>query len=293
MWLKSVYVVFLLFYHVESASILALFSSLSFSDHFVYRGYISLLAQKGHSVVVMTPYPGHFQYPEVEKIVELNVGPESAPLWEEFKILMTNTDDYYPRLKALNELSIKVAIAQLMSKQMTSLFMNPNVKFDLVITEADMPILYAVADKYKVPHVSITSSSGKLHQYEAKGNPIHPILYPDVNTIHHRNITNWQKLVEVNRQYHSKYEYYNYFLPLCEVAAKKILGLERSLQEVEHDIDLLFVAANPVLIGNRPTAPATIYTDLLHIRPGLPLPPVNQHKYFGLSYFSKIYLIIK
>ncbi|XP_013170603.1 PREDICTED: UDP-glucuronosyltransferase 2C1-like [Papilio xuthus] len=290
MWLKSVYMVFLLIYHVESASILALFSSLSFTDHIVYRGYISLLAQNGHSIVVMTPYPGHFQFPEVEKIVELNVGPESASLWEEYKILMTNTDDYYPRLKALNELSIKVAIAQLMSKQMTSLFMNPNVKFDLVITEADMPILYAAADKYKAPHITITAGSGKLHQYEAKGNPIHPILYPDVNTIYHRDISSWQKLFEVNRQYHSKNEYFYNFLPLCDIAAKKILGLKRSLLDVEYDIDLLFVAGNPVLIGNRPTSPATVYTDRLHIKPGLLLPPdlkaVLDSAKNGVIYFS-------
>ncbi|CAG4953743.1 unnamed protein product [Parnassius apollo] len=220
----------------------------------------------------MTPYPGYFQYSEVENVVEINVGEESAPLWDEYKMLMTNVDDYYPRLKALNEHSIKLAIAQLQSKQMAALFINPDVKFDLLITEADMPILYAVADKYNVPHISITTSSGKIHQYEAKGNPTHPILYPDVNTINYRNASTWQKIVELNRFYHSKYEYYNYFLPLCEVAAKKILGLKRSLLEVEYDIDLLFIASNPVLIGNRPSVPATIYTDRLHIVPGLPLP---------------------
>lgn len=276
MWLKLICAVFIFYFHqaAKCASILALFSSLSFTDHFVYRGYISLLAQRGHSIVVMTPYPGHFQLPEAERIIELNVGTESAPLWDEYKMLMTNVDDYYPRLKALNEHAIKVAIAQLMSKQMTALFINPTAKFDLVITEADMPILYAVADKYKAPHISITTSSGKIHQYEAKGNPINPILYPDVNAIDYRNQTAWQKLTELNRHYQTKYEYYNYFLPLCEVAAKKIFGLKRSLLEVEYDIDLLFVASNPILIGNRPTVPATVYTDRLHIKPGLPLPMV-------------------
>ncbi|XP_068619001.1 UDP-glucosyltransferase 2-like [Battus philenor] len=265
----------LLFYLLQStecATILALFSSLSFSDHFVYRGYISQLVRNGHSAVVMTPYPGHFQQPDVEKIVEINVGAESAPLWDEYKMLMSNVDDYFPRLRAINELSIKIAIAQLMSKQMTALLINPNVKFDLVITEADTPILYAVAEKYKAPHISITASSGKIHQYEAKGNPNHPIFYPDVNTIYHGNMSYWQKLHEIKRYYETKYEYYNYYLPLCEVAAKKLLGLKRSLLDVEYDIDLLFVAGNPVIIGNRPTVPAIIYTDRLHLKPGLPLP---------------------
>lgn len=278
MELPKISIVFLLIYFlqvVKSASILALFSSLSFSDHLVFRGYISLLAQKGHSIVVMTPYPGQFGYPEVERIVELNVGQESGPFWEEYKNLMTDTDDYYPRLRMINEFSVKLAVAQLKSKPMTALFINPNVKFDLVITEADVPVLYAVAEKYQAPHIAITASSGKIHQYESKGAPIHPILYPDVNTLNYRNLSRWQKLVEINRYFQTRHEYYNTYLPLCEVAAKKIFGLKKSLQEVEHDIDLLLVAANPLLISNRPSPPSIKYVDRLHIKPGFALPAVN------------------
>lgn len=275
-WYKLCILLLICSYQVESAAILALFSSLSFSDHLVFRGYISSLVQEGHSVVMMTPYPGHFTYPDVERIVELDVGEQSGQFWDEYTKLMTNIDDYYPRLKEINELSLKVAIAQLKSKQMTALFINPNIKFDLVITEADVPVLYAAADKYKAPHIAITTSSGKIHQYEAKGNPIHPLLYPDVNMLNYKNLSVWQKLVEINRHIQTKYEYYNNYLPLCELAAKKILGLTRDLQEVEYDIDMLFVTANPLLVGVRPTVPAIKYTDRMHINPGLSLPQVSR-----------------
>ncbi|XP_026315009.1 UDP-glucuronosyltransferase 2B15-like [Hyposmocoma kahamanoa] len=258
--------------HVQCSSILALFSSLSHSDHFVFRGLATKLAQRGHNVVMMTPYPGHFTYPEIEKIVELDVGQESGAYWDEFKNLMSNTEDYYTRMRAINEFNVKLAISQLKSKQMTALFINPNIKFDLVITEADVPVLYAVADKYKVPHIAITTTSGKIHQYEAKGNQIHPILYPDVNTLNYGNLNLWQTLVEVNRYIQTRNEYYNNYLPLCEIAAKRILGLKRNLIEVEQDIDVLFIAANPLLVGNRPTVPSTVFTDLLQIVPGLSLP---------------------
>ncbi|XP_023940406.2 UDP-glycosyltransferase UGT5-like [Bicyclus anynana] len=257
---------------VESASILALFSSLSFSDHLVFRGYLSLLTQSGHSVVLMTPYPGQFTYPDAERIVELNVGQESSVYWEEYKALMTNTDDYYSRMRAINEFSIKLAVAQLKSKPMTAVLGNPNVKFDLVITEADVPLLYAVADKYEAPHIAITASSGKIHHYESKGSPIHPLLYPDINSVNFRNLSSWQKIVEFNRHFQTRQEYYNTYLPLCDVAAKKIFGFRRSLLDVERDIDLLFVASNPVLIGNRPSPPAVVYVDRMHIKPGYPLP---------------------
>ncbi|XP_045502644.1 UDP-glycosyltransferase UGT5-like isoform X2 [Colias croceus] len=273
-WLRRISVVFLFFLAckgVESASILALFSSLSFSDHLVFRSYISLLVQRGHSVVMMTPYPGNFNSQEMERIVELNVGTESAPFWEEYKRLYTDTDDYFPRLKSMNELSLKLAIAQLKSKPMTSLLINPNVKFDLVITEADVPLLYAIAEKYQTPHISITTSSGKIHQYESKGTPIHPILYPDVNTLSHRNLTRWQKIVEIYRYFSTRNEYYNHYLPLCDVAAKKMFGLNRELIEVEYDIDILLIASNPLLIGNRPTVPAISFVDRLQIKPGFPL----------------------
>lgn len=276
-----------LFYSIDCASILALFSSLSYADHLVFRGYVSLLAQRGHNVVVMTPYPGQFQHPELEKIVELDVGQESAQYWEEYKMLITNTDDHYSKMRPLNELSVKIAIEQLKSKQMTALFVNPNIKFDLVVTEADVPVLYAVADKYQVPHISITTSSGKIHQYEAKGNPIHPILYVDVNTLNHQNLTRWQKVVEFYRHLQTKNEYYNNYLPLCELAAKKILGLKRELQEVEHEIDMLFVAANPLLVGNRPVVPAITFVDRMHIKPGLKLPQVKQSE--GLCVFIYIF----
>ncbi|KAG6449959.1 UDP-glucosyltransferase 2-like [Manduca sexta] len=275
---------------VDGASILALFSSLSYSDHLVFRGYVSLLAQSGHSLVVMTPYPGQFMYPDTENIVELDVGQESAPFWDEYKKLLTNTDDYYPQLRAMNELSLKIAIAQLKSKQMTALFINPNIKFDLVITEADVPLLYAVADKYKVPHISITTSNGKIHQYEAKGNPIHPILYPDVNTLNYGNLSRWQKVIEFYRHIQTKNEFYNNYLPLSELAAKKIFGLKRDLQQVEYDIDLLFIASNPLLIGNRPVVPAITFVDRMHITPDISLPQNVQafldSQIKGVVYFS-------
>lgn len=258
---------------VQSASILALFSSLSPPDQLVFRGYLTLLAQEGHSIVVMTPYPGQFKY--VKKIVELDVSEESTPYWEEFKVLVTNTDDYFPRLKAMNEYSLKLAIAQLKSKQMTALFINPEIKFDLVITEADVPFLYAVADKYQAPHIAITTSTGKLHQYEAKGNPMHPFLFPDVYSLYHGNLTIWQKISELRRYYEIRNEYYNHYLPLSELAAKKILGLNRSLEEVESDIDFLFIASNPLLVGVRPVVPTITYVDRMHINPEQNLPKVG------------------
>ncbi|KAJ2944738.1 hypothetical protein O0L34_g1626 [Tuta absoluta] len=277
-------------YVAESANILALFSSLSFSDHLVFRGYVSRLSRAGHSVVVMTAYPGHHTASEVERIIELDVSQESLPFWNEWLKLVTNTDDHFTRMRAINDFSIKLAIAQLKSKQMTALFVNPNVKFDLVITEADVPLLYAAADKYKVPHVAITTSSGKIHQYEAKGSPTHPILYLDVNTMSYGSSSNWQKLTEFKRYIQTKYEYYNNYLPLCEIAAQNIFDLKRSLSEVESDIDLLLVSANPVLNGNRPSSPSIVYTDRLHLKPGFNLPQnlksVLDAATKGVIYFS-------
>ncbi|KAJ0173640.1 hypothetical protein K1T71_010789 [Dendrolimus kikuchii] len=278
------------FYIVHGASILALFSSLSYSDHLVFRGYVSLLAERGHSIVVMTPYPGEFDQTELENIVELDVGQESAQYWDEYKKLMTNSDDYFPRQRLRNELSVRLAISQLRSKQMTALFINPNIKFDLVITEADVPVLYAVAEKYNSPHIAITTSNGKIHQYEAKGSLIHPIFYTDVNTLNHRNLTCWQKVVELYRFFKTKNEYYNNYQPLCDLAAKKILGLKRDLQEVEYDIDMLLIASNPALIGNRPVVPAIQFVDRMHLTPGLPLPKelqaVLDKATKGVVYFS-------
>lgn len=267
---------------VNSASILALFSSLSFTDHLVFRGFVSQLTQRGHSVVLMTPYPGQFQFPDTERIVELDVGVESGKYWEEYKSLITNVNDYLPRIRAINELKLKVAIAQLRSKQMTALFINPNIKFDLVITEADVPLLYAVAEKYKAPHIAITTSSGKLHMFEAKGNPIHPVLYLDTNSLNNGKMSLWEKLVEFYRHIQTNDDYYYNYQPLCEIAAKKLFDMKRSLLEVEYDIDLLFVANNPVLLGNRPTVPAITYVDRLQIKPGLHLPQVIEIKIYGV-----------
>nr|ACZ97419.2 UGT34A1 [Zygaena filipendulae] len=263
---------FLYFCHIAAAAnILALFSSLSYSDHLVFRGYVSLLTQRGHSVVVMTSYPGQFQHPDVENIVELDVSEESAKFWDEYKNLITNVDDYYPLMKSLNELSLKVAIAQLKSKQMTALLINPNVKFDLVVTDANVPLLYAAADKYNASHIAITPSSGKIHQYEAKGSPTHPLFYPDENTLSYGNIGFWQKITELKRYYHTKQEYSSNYLRLSQLAAEKLLGLKRDLRSVEFEIDVLFVACNPLLVGKRPNALNVAYVDGMHIKTDLTL----------------------
>lgn len=280
--------VFLIIYlcsAVNGANILALFSSLSFTDHLVFRGYVSRLAQKGHSVVLMTPYPGHFQYPDTEKVVELDVGVESGTYWNEYKRLSTNTHDYLPRLRALNELKLKIAIAQLKSKQMTALFINPNINFDLVVSEADVPLLYAVAEKYGAPHIALTTSNGKIYQYEAKGNPIHPVLYLDENSLNNgSNMSRWDKIIEFYRYVQTRNDYYYNYLPLSDLAAKKIFDLKRSLLEVESDIDMLFIASNPILVGSRPTVPAITFVDRMHIKPGLHLTQVPSYLCFPSRY---------
>jgi hypothetical protein len=264
---------------VKSAHILALFSSLSFADHAVYRGFVTLLTQRGHSVVMMTPYPGQFQYPALENIVELDVGGESAQYWEEYKALMTNTEDYFPRRRAINEVLLKIVISQLKSKQMMALYVNSRIKFDLVVTDADVPALYAAADKYNAPHIALATSSGKIHQHESKGNPVHPILYLDVNSLNNgRNMTRWQKINEFYRFTRTRAEYYSHYLPLNELAGQKFFGLQRSLEQVEYDIDLLFIASNPILDGNRPKVPGVIHVDRMHIKPTGQLTKVGDFK---------------
>lgn len=260
---------------VQSAHILALFSTLSYADQLVYRGYVELLAQRGHNIVLMTPYPGHFRYPEIEKIVELDVHPESAKFYEEHRKIYSNIDDYFPSLRKMNDLSIRVALAQLQSQQMTAVFINPDIKFDLVITEADVPILYAAAEKYKCPHISITASSGKLNMFESKGTPNNALLYADVNTLNYGKLSFLQKIEEYHRHWRYNYEYYNQYLPRCQKGAEKVFDLKRDLTDVEEDIDILFVTGHQMLLGNRPVTPAVVYVDRLHIRPGHPLPPVN------------------
>ncbi|CAG9789293.1 unnamed protein product [Diatraea saccharalis] len=288
--LYTVFLVLFLCKATNSASILAVFSSLSFADHLVFRGYISLLTQRGHSVVLMTPYPGHFQYPDVEKIVEIDVGGESAPFWNEYKDLLINTDDHYSRQREINELMLKIAIAQLRSKQMLAIWINPNIKFDLVITEADVPLLYAVAEKYAAPHISITTTTGRIHQHETKGNPIYPIFYLDVNTLYNaKNMTTWQKVVEFYRLIRTRNEYFYNYMPLCDMAAKKILGLKRDLLEVENDIDLLMIANNPILAGIRPSVPGVVYADRMHIKASVLTPDLKttlDSATKGVIYFS-------
>nr|QBK47162.1 UDP-glycosyltransferase UGT34A8 [Chilo suppressalis] len=274
--LQSVFFVFFLLKVASSAHILVVFSSLSFADHLIFRGFVSLLTQRGHAVVLMTPYPGHFQYPDSEKIVELDVGGESAPFWEEYKELLLNTDDHFPRQRTINELMLKIAVAQLRSKPMQALFINPHIKFDLVITEADVPLLYAVAEKYSAPHIALTTTTGRIHQHEAKGNPVYPTFYLDVNTHYDaKNMTAWQKVTELYRLISTRNEYFYNYLPLCELAAKKILGLRRDLLEVEYDIDLLIIANNPALAGVRPLVPGVVHADRMHIKSGILAPDLK------------------
>lgn len=260
---------------VHSANILALFSSLSFADHLVFRGYVSLLVQQNHSVWVMTPYPGKFSQQDMKKIIELDVGPASAPYWDEYKQLMTNVEDYYSIARELNDFALKVAISQLQSKPMLAVLSNPNARFDLIVTEAEVPLLYAVAAKYDAPHIAITAGPGTIPMYESKGNPNHPLLYPDVNTLNYRDLSVWQKFTEMRRYLLTKIDYYQSYLHMNEMAAKQILNLNRPLLEIEYDIDLLLVTGQPMLLGNRPTVPAIVYADHYHIKPGLALPKVR------------------
>ncbi|KAJ8930799.1 hypothetical protein NQ314_016376, partial [Rhamnusium bicolor] len=242
----------------ETAKILAIVFSPSYSHQVAFRPIWKELSKRGHDITLLTTDPMNDS--KYKNIREIDLS-KSYEIMEKYGAsdVITKTQN---TVKSMKETAI----------------------------QSDKIFISKYFFRFNVPFIGLTSLDAVPRTHKAIGNIMHPSIYPDFSLPFVRNLTFSQRLMSIFFSW--AVLIYEYFLYQVENEnAMRHFGDIRPLNEIEKDISMLFINVNPLFHHIRPIGPNTIpIGGGLHIQKVQPLPKELQdfmdNAEQGIIYFS-------
>ncbi|XP_049881033.1 UDP-glucosyltransferase 2-like [Pectinophora gossypiella] len=291
MWkllLKAV-LVFYFLGRIEAARILAVFPTPSISHQVVFRPLTQELAKRGHDVVVITTNPAFPKGETPANLTEVDIHDIAYNFWRSnFKVSKKGwKDDPVLHMTHATDLFARVFFEELKNKDFQRIIKEES--FDLVFVEACARPAFVLSNIFKAPLILISSIGALPGLFNVIGSPTHPILYPSPLNIRLYNLTIWEKVTEL---------YKHFLLSRADDLIKKYIDeMLKShfghdvpgIDELNNNIDMLFLNTHPILEDNRPVPPKVVYIWGLHKKPEKELPKDLQ-SYLDTSKNGVIYI---
>lgn len=263
--------------NVHSARILGVFPMPSVSHQIVFQPIWKELSLRGHEVTVLTPNP--LNDPSLTNLTEIDLS-FTYKLMEGFKELVSQGTTHWTIINTAIDLFLDMSRKFFEHEGVQRIIKDNTTSYDVILVEVMDAKGYAFAGKFKCPLIGIASLTVVTPTHEAIGNPIHPVLHPDILTPYYGGAMGFLEKVDAILFYiYQKYFYYDEYLTRIHSMSKEYVGSELpDFQSIERNISMLFVNTNPIIQGVRPYGPNVIeFGDGIHIKPPKPLPSVNKY----------------
>ncbi|CAH0548076.1 unnamed protein product [Brassicogethes aeneus] len=271
-----------------AADILAFMVIPGLSHHRGLSPIFEELAVEGHNVTVVTAFPRekplkNFNEIDISNFTTMHFDsirkyiPKPYPEMFQIEIILG-------LFHTINDVLDKILEVESVRNAIRS-------KYDVILIENITPLTYVAGIMNRAPIISVCPAPGWLGGHDALGNPTHPVLTPNFLLGIEDNLTFFDRLrsTTFNILWRMLYTYYD--LPRCDKIARKHFGENiPSLAEVQKNTSLALFTHNLVANSIKPTVPAVVDINLIHIKAKKPLP--NDIKEFmdkskrGVVYFS-------
>lgn len=266
----------------NGARILGIFPTPSISHQVAFGPLMEALARRGHHVVTMTTDPVKHEV-EIPTLTQIDVHDISYEKWNAAFNFVEIKERNTPLIALFGEYNIFMSAMteiQMNTPAMKRLLNDPSEKFDLCFFEASIPTAYPIKDHFNCSMILFSSHTGGIQDFDAFGNPSHPILYPDFLTTHFGDADFWQRIELVFHDIKYRYLYNTKWVKIIDFYARRTFGQNtRPVDEIRRDADMLFLNMPPLLGMVRPTVPGIVYTGFMHIKPNKPLKLVSRFLY--------------
>ncbi|CAH0545933.1 unnamed protein product [Brassicogethes aeneus] len=233
------------------------------SHHNAIYNILNKLAEKGHNITYITPFPkNNTLMHEVDTSFTVEV---YADLLRSLKM-----DHFVDLIWACFHIMDTLSESVIKMENVRTIF---SQKFDVIIIENITPLTYSIGLVNEAPIITYSSLPGFLNTHDALGNPIHPVLSPNFILQSGRRPTFWHRLISTLHDpvFRLLYKYHN--VPKCNKIVQKYFGDNLpSLTEVEKNISLGLFNRNFVFDEIRPSVPAAVDISSAHINPPKKLP---------------------
>ncbi|CAH1989795.1 unnamed protein product [Acanthoscelides obtectus] len=177
------------------------------------------------------------------------------------------------------------------NKEVKALMGNDST-FDLVIVESLFPEMLIFGEVYKCPTVFLSSFGGLNRIHESIGNPIHPIVYPELPLPFYTDLTFKERITSVLFYLNDKFGFLRRSYEMKNNMLKKYFGENApTVTQLSDKVSMTFLNVHPALDGVRLIGQNTInFGGMIHIRKPQPLPKdlkefLDESKE-GVVYFS-------
>ncbi|XP_047036556.1 UDP-glycosyltransferase UGT5-like [Helicoverpa zea] len=278
-----------LIFYTDAARILAVYPIPSISHQVTFRPITLELVKRGHEVVVVTADPMFKKGEAPQNLTEIDVHDLSYNVWEAFmNSERGKKEDLISQMRVGVEVLVELFDKQMQVEEVKELRKGKQ-HFDLLLTEAVVKEALAFSHIYKVPVIQVSSFGAMFENYKVLGAPVHPFLYPESMAMRIYNLTMYEKLNEL----YVKYTVESLFASIEErqnVLLKKYFGDDLpSMQELQNNVDMLFLNVNPIWEGSRPVPPSVIHLGGLPQKPNKELPK-DLKSYLDSSKHGVIYI---
>lgn len=257
---------------VHGAKILGVFNIASVSHQIVFQPIWRELSLRGHDVTIMSPNP--LRDPSLVNLTEIDLS-FLYQRFDDLKPKMAQSMDHWSMLNMMTGFSETLTEELFQHEEVMALIKDNTTKFDIVLTEAMIPSVYAFAAKYGCPLIGIASLSTVSPGHEAAGNPNHPVLYPDLITTFTEDMTFLEKVEAVLYDIWQRYQFHYNMYPNMNRIVRKYFGEHiPDLWKITKNMSMLFLNTNPILHRPRPYGPNVVHLGRMHLKPKRPLPLV-------------------
>lgn len=257
----------------QAARILTVVPFSSYSHQIAFWPIWKELSLRGHQVTLITTDP--IKDPTLTNLTQISISFIYKSLEEinYSKRLIEYQSDPIRLMKLFMEVSESTTRGILTHEGVSKLMQNPEVTFDLVMTEYLNPVFFALPKKFNSPFIGMLSLDGSWIAHDCVGNPTHPVLYPETMTPYTTNLTFLQRVSSTVISVIMRL--------MAEISIREMDCLVEdlfgrgypSVKELACNVDMIFVNANPVLNFVRPTVPAMVQIGGgTHLGKAKPLP---------------------
>ncbi|KAF5287657.1 hypothetical protein FQR65_LT12185 [Abscondita terminalis] len=242
----------------QSARILGVIPTASFSHQVVFQPLWKELSLRGHQVTVLTTNP--INDPTLTNLTEIDLGFSYKFFSDSLPEIVNNSRHLIHYIDLTLKLFLNSIENQLEHPPVKQLINDPNVRFDLLIVENFLDVPLAFSKKFNCPYIGVLSGEPPNIMHKYMGNPSHPIAYPDLVLGHDRDLTLIQRIIAVLYDYLIEFvgEYLFDYMSYQEKLIQKHFGLKYDLFEYRRNYSLVFTNSEPVFHSVRPLTPTTI-----------------------------------
>ncbi|XP_026462637.1 2-hydroxyacylsphingosine 1-beta-galactosyltransferase-like, partial [Ctenocephalides felis] len=281
---------------VNSAKILIVFNAVSKSHHILGDALAIGLAEKGHEVLMVSPFKSSFKHANYKEILlDGDFSPDivKKKMGNLFEI---KKKSFIDSMKTISGFGMEMAKGTLYHPKMVDL-LNSNATFDAVIVEVFLnECLLGLAQHYDAIPIMMGTAPAMIWSNKMVGNPSNPAYDISVFSSFSNPMSYWQRFGNtvfsvVGEFFHwlhlrAQHEVYDsYFRPIFKQNSKEFPHLSTLVTNVS----LVLLNSNIAVSGSQAIVPNMVNVGGLHVKPDtLPddLQKVLDNSKQGVIYFS-------